>query len=259
MKKTYAKKLFLLFILLSFVLTTCGIGQFFFIPQVPENRINHTEVNVRVHMDLPTIIAPAIGYVIFYRIYLSDHFTSADLRDSGPERILVNPALNADFNHFFPFVDPANQTNFPNLRTFELRNYFTLEWSVGAATNSLLPAGTFYIDFSYIDGRHPTLQQVNSVGAPISPERVLLRYISSLFESEPDRYFLHTPEMAEELDHPNRVNSDVVFPSAAADPATLRHAYVSMYIVAIGTNPIDFSTIMSKATHLGIFKLPSAF
>jgi hypothetical protein len=58
------------------------------------------------------------------------------------------------------------------------------------------------------------------------------------------------------IDSSRNINVDVTGQTGQSNQT---YAYVSMYIIAVGYNNIDFQLIFSKPTHIGIFKLPDSF
>jgi hypothetical protein len=72
----------------------------------------------------------------------------------------------------------------------------------------------------------------------------------SLTSPKPDRFFRNTFELNDPDNATN--NADVAMRTGLSQ----RHAYVSMYIVAFGTNPSNFTPIYGKPTHISVFKLP---
>jgi len=215
-----------------FFLFSCGIEEYYYLPQVPEGNITRIS-NTRAEIKIPSIDSVefyyATGYIIFYRIYISD-YSIVDI--SMSEISQISPMLAEDFNIFEPYTNPAN-TLIPNVNTFRSRNYFELEIDGDIQTILKTTGGTVNIIFSDVIGTSPSLTQGVDV--------------YNLFRSNPeqDRYFFNTEELraSTNADVSKRVDVDG------------QHAYVSMYIVAVGLNPA-FSRIYSKPTHINIFRLP---
>ena len=88
--------------------------------------------------------------------------------------------------------------------------------------------------------------------ANINGREFSLRRSSELISPEPDMFFRNSTELSDITKANSNINADVAVRSGIAIP----YAYVSMYIVAIGLNPVGFTQIYSKPTHISIFRLP---
>jgi hypothetical protein len=239
------KKLILLacvfFLSVSF-LTTCGIDEYYYLPQVPEGNIESGNIT-RGYIVIPSIssdIYYASGYNIYYRIYLSD---TVLLSISESEISLINSTLNNDYSALKPITDPTN-TTLPTATTFTNRKYYLLEFD---SISSTLPTsgGVLNISFPSQHGDSPTAIFTNYGGSE-TRDINLLRSRNAMLD--PDQIFSNTDRLR--YTDPD-TNLDVQPGVTGADLT-----YVSMYIVAFGTNPSNFSTIFSKPTHIGIFPFP---
>ncbi|MCL2440318.1 MAG: hypothetical protein FWD14_01125 [Treponema sp.] len=235
----------LLYIL--FALLSCGIEEYYYLPQDVDIR---KELNTAAVLEIEPITERyATGFTIFYRIYITNAFLSGV--EINTENLMrdISASLFNDFRDLTPFADPANNTSITTENTFKNRNYHELELEgIDIKTVFKTTGGTFRINFQDRAGTEPFLSYDDA-----GTERVyfLLRNNGGgVFTPEPeDRYFFYTPELTStETD----VNNDVIRRSDNADG----YAYVSMYIVAIGQNPDTFQRILSKPTHINIFKLP---
>jgi hypothetical protein len=245
-------KRLLALLLFSVYLISCGIDEFYYLPQVPENNIN-TSFNTDATVILPPIPSQfyyADGYLIFYKIYISDHPTSSEIT-TQPEMLRINNALNSDFIALSSFTNPANQSIVTHLTTFTNRSFFELELE-GEDLRRLLSnrGGNFSIHFPPIIGVSPFLSFTDGTGNTVTYD--LFR--NSDLNFEPDQLFFYSDELVEYTDTLNAINNDV---SLRLDRLS-GHAYVSMYLVAKGSNPVNFQTILSKPTHINIFKLSNA-
>ena len=204
----------------------------------------------------------ARGYSIYYRIYISD--ISIDTIDTQSVMTTINPTLTSDWNHFSQFTNPIN-SQLPTSNAFRIRNYDELQLEKFNINELLkdetLKGGiTFRLSFPPIIGEHPSLIVPGRIEPNTSEvfSRNLLRNIGDgnnngiIFDSKPDRIFFYSPELVSETNHTLGINNDV----ALRSNNVLGHAYVSMYIVAVGSNPTNFSQIYSKPTHIGVLKLP---
>ena len=239
-----------LVIMLTGILSTlisCGIEEYYYLPQVSENNIirsfnTHAEINFP---PIPSEYYYAANYKIFYKIYISDFNTEADITpDLMPG---INPTLASDYRMFEPITDPTNTTSITSINTFRNNKYYELQLEGEDINNILSKAGgSLSISFSPVTGFIPTV----SFGG----QTYNLLRSSSLISPEPrnNLYFQNTQELrnysfAADINK----NADV-----AGRAGTSQLAYVSMYIVASGTNPVNFTGIYSKPTHISVFKLP---
>jgi hypothetical protein len=252
-------------LLLSIPLFSCGIEKLYYLPQVSISNI-HTTLNTEAVITIPNTLNQSEydelspSYSIYYRIYISNLEITSEILPGEMSRI--NTVLNSDYIHFFPFTDSTNQTSVLNANSFRNRNYHELDHMFQG--ESLFTAlrrggGTLNLNFPVIPGNSPTLSEPNRID-PVTREpfsRNLSRNRGDgqnhglNFSLEPDRRFFYTDDL---VLHTNTTdtNLDVHRPAAV-----FGFAYVSMYLVAVGANPTDFSRVFSKPTHIGVFKLPN--
>jgi hypothetical protein len=233
-----------------FGLTSCGIEEYYFLPQVPQERIT------RVHNTEATILAPpisqfyyALNYSIFYKIYISSHHTESGGEMTPQERGMIHPSLASDFDAIFPSTDPTNTTASTAINNlFRNRHFYELELE-GVEIRELLSTsgGNIRILFPTAAWDFPVLFFENSQGYRLSRNR-------DLISAQPvgDLSFRNTEELSNPANANVNVNADV----AGRTGLTQHFAYVSMYIVAVGLDPVLFTPIFSRPTHISIFRLP---
>ena len=217
--------------LFSFYTISCGIEEYYYLPQVPESNINPT-LNTEASITIPTIDRSEFyyfrNYSIFYRIYISDQEIIFDSINTYPSE------LRSDFNAIRPYTDPTNISASTSVdQMLRNRNYYELSFEGKSIDSMLLEGKTLQIIFptdnqrpyAYIDEVNPT------------------NIIRSTNGSENDRYFYYSESLVTDPK-----NTDVARRSG-------ERAYVSMYIVATGYDSINFRTIFSKPTHINIFIL----
>ena len=236
-------------LLLSGFLVSCGLETYYFLRQVPEELINRT-FNTEATIILPPIDDSyyALNYAIFYRIYISEHLTESG-EPTVAEMNTMHPNLASDYNAIFPSTDPTNLTANTNVNTLlKNRNYFELELD-GVDINDLLSTngGSLRILFPTTTGDYPVLSINNE-------QEIRLIRSGELISPEPsgDPFFRNTDELGDPANAINDRNRDV----ASRTGLSQQFAYASMYIVAVGLDPILFTPIYSKPTHISIFKLP---
>jgi hypothetical protein len=225
-------------------LSTCGIETYYYLPQVPERNIQ-TIFNTTATMNLPSLdefhdIRPY--YLIYYRIYTSGSNESGTINTDLLRRN-VNTVLDSDYNAIYPNTDPTNTSSGTPANTlFSSRRYFELELEGVNIRNILTEdGGNIRFSFPTEQGGYPVLS-LNG-----GPEYRLYRsgYFFSINPNDDKRFFRNTPELNSQ-DYADLVYRDL-------SP----HAYVSMYIVAAGTNTSTFTPIYSKPTFINVFKLPN--
>jgi len=262
-------KLLFLLVLFPFYLLTCGIDKYYYLPQVSQGNIKMT-ANTEAEVYLPRLSNNSEyssynpGYSIFYRIYISNNLINAEIQQS--DMSTINSTLSSDFSAFFSLTDPTNYSSLTNASTFKNRNYHELELDSANISEVLTGnGGTFKINFLPIVGERPAIIDTGRKDSNTGEDytRYLFRNSGSgnnngiIFTPEPDRYFFHSPELIEKTDIPiasGGINNDVALRNNRKDE--FDYAYVSMYVVAVGVAP-DFSRIISKPTHIGVFILPA--
>jgi hypothetical protein len=239
------RKPVLIFIACITVFLSCGVEEYYFLPQVPETNITNT-LNTSSVIIIPSIpnnpYYYAVRYAIFYRIYASmNDFSSSSLPPATFS--LINSNLLSDYNYLLPITNPANTSATTSANTFRSRNFFELEFK-DTYISDMLPktGGTLIINFPTSTVNYPTAS-FNS-GAPIWLSRV-----KNQFTLKPDEFFYNNSDLRAE-NATNDINTDVARQSGAL------YTYVAMYIVAVGTHPENFTRIYSKPTFISVFKLP---
>jgi hypothetical protein len=228
-------------------LLTCGIEEYYYLPQVPEINIK-TEFNTGATINLPSLSSYyyALNYSIFYRIYISGQPTSGEINTTAI-RDSISSNLSSDFGAIFPNTNPISTTaGTPANTLFKNRSYFELELD-RVDIKSLLPlnGGNISIQFPTIQGGFPLLSLNDGTEIRLFRSRELISPV-------PDRYFRNTSELSAPENAISNINADV----SGRTGLSQRYAYVSMYIVAVGLNPVAFTPIYSKPTHISVFKLP---
>lgn len=230
------------------VLLSCGVDEYYYLPQVPEGN-NQTDFNTNATVNIPPIPDDyyyAGYYTIFYRIYVSNHLTTSS---SPSEFTLISPNLSSDYNFLLPYTNPVNTSATVSSNTFNSRKFYELDFEETDKI-TMLPrtGGTLIIDFSNNHGFIPNASLDN--GSVINLRRSSKLLISP---DSSDLYFCNTPELRDINNaNPNK-NADV-----AGRSGEMRYTYVAMYIVAVGTNPNNFTTVYSKPTFINVFKLPDS-
>jgi len=222
-------------------LSTCGIEEFYYLPQVSEGWIT-TDFNLGASVTLPSTFLDsfyyASGYVIFYRIYLS-----TIPNGSKDDFSLINTTLASHYNFLYTYVNPTTSSSL-DANTFRNRGYYELEIEGADISKTALSknGGAFTINFPLV-GDYPYIL-FNGTEYPL-----LRSTDNTKFTPEPNRYFLNTVEIRDSANASSEVNADVTAISGAD------YAYVSMYIAAIGRNQRNFSRIYGKPAYINVFLL----
>ncbi|MCL2229583.1 MAG: hypothetical protein FWC01_00645 [Treponema sp.] len=238
-------------IILCFGLAACGLLEFYYLPQVQDIDILSSSLS-GVELRLPSMssISFADGYIIVYKIYISD-FTGNSITPS--QYHLVNSTLQSDYQNFLSLCNPTTTLTLSDLNTFSSRGFYLLEYDKPTGvTHYLNDNANTFISFHPTDYFNPVIIVNND--PPVS----LLRY-SGMESYLPANslFFLNTSELnASYSNEPVRINEDVFIPSSGENLQP-RNAFVLMYVIAIGYNYETFASIYSKPTHVGLFMLPA--
>jgi hypothetical protein len=251
-KTKYGSLIVLAVNLFSFFVLTCGIDEYYYLPQVSQSRIRDKVMNNSATIDIPSIsdFYYATNYSIFYRIYISGQNVDAQIQTSNDILSNINPDLWRDYSAIYPSTDPTNSSASTSVSTlFKNRNYFELElFNVTNIYDTVLSpnGGKLTLQFPAVIGEYPYATFNNESNL------LLKRCSRDLISPVPDLYFLNSEDLNDSAKAIATINADV----AGRTGISQRYAYVSMYIVAVGLNPGLFTPIYSKPTHIGIFKLP---
>jgi len=240
------QKTLVIFSLCLLIFLSCGIDEYYYLPQIPESgivRIFNTEAVIDVPTNLLNEVSHyATGYIIFYKIYISNS-------DKGTviEIINNNSRISSDYNALYSYTDPSNATSIPSLNTFSNRGFYELELEGADIKSTALSknGGTFKISFPPSVGIKPYLDYSGTAYSLYRSNG------GGTFNPKPDRYFFSSPDLNDYANAVSTINADVFGQSGVNE-----FAYASMYIVAVGQNPSNFSRLYGKPTHISVFKLP---
>jgi len=226
----------LLILLVSFCFTACGIEEYYFLPQVEQNLIRG-QLNTRAIANIPSIPSEhyyATGYRVFYRIYLSGV-------DGGSlDTPNFSSSFISDYRAFESLRDPTNTSSIPTISTFSNQRYYELDYPIS------VNGGTLEFVFpNIINNPYVTLNN----GAPVDLKRNS-EFVPSVDHNH-ELFFRNTTGLNEAADSASKKNMDV------ASSSQTGHAYVAMYIVAVGQNPQSLTIIYGKPTFISVFKLPN--
>jgi len=222
-----------------FLLTTCGIEDFYYLPQLSEGwftSMSNTDTQISIPSNFLSTYYYATGYTIFYKIYLSDEF-------NGDRNSLsaINPTLSRNYNELESYIDPTINTAV-EVSTFRSRGFYEIEIENGQDIVLSTNGGTFNIIFPTISNSIPYVSFNNT-------NYILLRQGNESFNPVPeDRYFLNSDEIRNSANATNLVNADVSTGGSL-------YSYVAMYICAVGQNTSNFSRVLGKPSFVNVFKL----
>jgi hypothetical protein len=241
------KKTLVIFTLCFLTLLSCGIDEYSYLPQVPENAITRQltdKVDVEALPSLTGFSHLSARYVIYYKIYIiSSEF------GTYPELINNVPRISSDYSALRSYTDPSNASAIPSSSIFKGRGFYELELE-NSDIKTVLSAGPFFIQFPSASG----IVNKPHINDPDTP--ILRSTDGGAFNPKPTgagyRYFFSSPEMNDYANATPTINADVSGQSGVSE-----FAYTLMYIVAVGTNQTNFSRIYGKPTFLNIFRLPN--
>jgi hypothetical protein len=235
------------YILFTGVFLSCGIEEHYYLEPVPQIRITRVLNTAATINLLPLTQSYATHYSIYYRIYISDLLTDGEIQNSSDGLGRINQSLLSDYNIIYPYTDTSNtalNTDIGNL--FRARSYYELELK-GFDIKSKLPKSGGTVDIKFLaNSGEPTLTR-NGDGIFILSRS----NDNGTFALLPDTDFFYSNELVSNTTTDKTKNADVAPNSANG------HAYVSMYIVSVGTDLVNFTPIYSMPTHISIFKLPN--
>jgi len=244
-------KKIIFFLLASIFIFSCGIEENYYLPQVPQNRIIRTS-NTEAAINLPPIdnYYYALNYTILYRIYISGENLGYDIQTSS-ERNSISSDLNRDYEAIFPSTDPVTTASSNGYNMLKNRSYFELELDrVDIKTILQKEGGRLNILFPTVTDGFPTMSLNDGL-------EINLRRSRELISPQPvdDPSFRNSPDLGKSENANPNINADVTRSSSGST----QHAYVSMYIIAVGLDPSGFTPIYSKPTFISIFKLPNNY
>ena len=237
----------------SLFLGSCGLESYVYL--LPAERGNYTLTSADIYLPSGQP-AEFRNYIIYYRIYLSETLHASAITLSS-QRAAINTALENHFNILdrYTWKDNNSLTPIALNKIFEDNHYFSLYLSAfnnnSAVEISLdntlnLASGLIEFDFTKTDG--PTMT-INS-GTPL----YLFRDNRSN-APRMDRFFIHTTNLSNENNITYSDHIDLQKRSDTTGPSSASYSYVSIYIMAFGTDSY-YSGIFSSATHIGVFRLP---
>jgi len=233
----------LIVLLPVFSLFACGIDEIYYLPQVPGPE---SRDNFRANLIIPAYhlsgLNYASGYRIYYRIYLS-----SEQNVVFPESSNLIPTFVNDYNALWRFENPLDTTLITNFSTFSNRRYHELYYQIDRT------GGTLFFWFPNVPGELPTVKLNDEEPQELIRSEQLKNQIPNYDETE--KYFINTDQLNNNVNAITTFNADV----APGQSDTFLHAYVAMYIVALGVDPITFHYVFSKPTFIGLFKLPNSY
>ena len=230
-----------------FFLISCGLETYIYLEPV-ENIIIDEVMSVTINLP-PRSTQPDEfrHYIIYYRIYLSNH-PPAGTPNDHEYRNAINQALASHFNSLSSLTTIDIISASLVISEFNRLSYFPLsiENSSGIIvpiSNILNNDGVVYIDFTNPDDIGPFVRVNSSQNFP------LIRPSTAYPTPSDNNSFFYSDGIEYIENIGPGINTDV-----HGNPYISR-AYASMYIIAFGIDS-NYSPIYSRATHIGIFLLP---
>jgi len=239
-------------------LLTCGIDEYYYLPKVPDSGVV-TQSNTNAEVYIPSGLLNqvdhyATGYVIFYRIYISN----LELNTVSDILNYTSSKIYSDYNSLLRYTDPSETTYITSLTTFSGKGFYELELEGIDIKSTVLSksGGTFNIQFPTRPGDWPNIEYNENEYSLLRSNG--LKEGGTPFNPVPeDRYFFNSDDLRNYANAIPTINADVAGQQNDVNEQT--NAYASMYIVAVGQNPTTFSKLYGKPTHISIFKLPSLY
>ncbi|MDR2758555.1 MAG: hypothetical protein LBB78_04175 [Spirochaetaceae bacterium] len=208
---------------------SCGVDDYIYLDQVSRDTITVT-LNTMATVRLPPQSSSTYfkNYSIYYRIYVSGNSLEVTIEEGMLST--VSSYLSGDYSAIQPYTNPDTSTSTNVGTLFSNRKYYALD-------NPFPQGTTLTIDFTTATAI-PTIN-----GSPI------LRS-SAVYNPAPDQYFRNDSDL---YSAENTTRNVDVQPGTGGTGQM--YTYVSMYVVAVGVSD-NYSTIFSKPTFIGVFRLP---
>jgi hypothetical protein len=224
----------LLYILgITVVFLSCGIDDYIKLEQVPRDTIR---VNFNI-ATVPLLSQPLDNfryYTIYYRIYVSNNLLEGTIEEGMLSTI--NSNLYSDYSTIHPYTNPDTSTSTNVGTIFTNQKYYALD-------NQFPENIIIAIDFSEAT---PVIKNERvPTSSPIPIQRS-----SAVYNPAPDRLFRNHTDLYS-AENAAR-NIDVQTITGGSGPM---YTYAAMYVVANGVDN-NYSSIFSKPTFIGVFRLP---
>jgi len=248
---------FYFFILLFF--NSCGLEDYPYIFPVYQANVETMQMDTwaKVRIDNNNQSNDYFSnFSIFYKIYLSDY------NNPGNPSIVLNiisPALYSDYNYFYNYIDSTTNVtdNMESLFMNRGFKYLYFEGSRVFRMDELLTSSVFnrylVFDFSSLGGP-PTIEITQLDGSPDRGPFQLMRSKDGFDPLPTDRYLTASDELRSGKNIDDKINGDIATISDPLD--SYLYAYVAMYIVATGYNPVNYQSVYSTPSLIHIFRLP---
>ena len=243
--------------LAALFLGTCGLEDYPYIEPVPQGNISQ-ELNNRAVVNIPGSNTSAFSnFAIFYRIYVSDipveTTTSGISNNDINNNILytINEQLYYDYKYFSPYIDSDTQVNSNMDSLFQGKSYKYLTLQ-NADIDSVLSSSALgkTLVFYFPPGEYPTM----TIG---SNSYILWRSTgttSGTFVPQPDRNFVNSDDLWKS-DYINANMSADVVDKSNISPGDSHYTYAAMFIVAVGFDDTNYSSIYSTPSLIHVFQL----
>ena len=259
------KRNILIFLSIIF-LFSCGLEDYIYIFPVQDSDITRSseQAIVRITNDNDTPDKYFRNYIIFYRIYVSDHLTlSFTVEDFNR----INPVLASNHNTIRPFIGSEifGNRNLDNIfRSIRFR-YLELDGAnIDFILSEGLPSGTpifnSTLTFDFTSNSYPSLAITYQNGTTASYNLFRSTGGNVPFNPLPDhRYFLNDPVLRARDNIDDEWNADVSDLARDNNPvpeADILYSYVALYIAAVGLDSVTYQYIYSTPTLINVFLLP---
>ena len=253
---------FFVILALPVLFLSCGLETYAYLYPIFQSNIYTTAlytatVNIPVDNDYPG--TPFTHFIILYRIYISD-VSEANPQPGG--YATINPALSAHYNSINYYIDTETSFSASLLQSqFINRGYMYLCFEEGemenilSKDNNILDNRSLVFNFSY-NSRPPKMTIRDNNNNPIGTYTLVRS--DELDQPQPDDYlyFGNTPELRSDTYATSAYNADVERNNKAGKGPD-DYAYAAMFIIAVGIDQQDYTTIYSTPNLIHAFPLPN--
>ena len=248
---------FYFFIVLFF--NGCGLEDYPYIFPVYQANVEATEMDTwaKVRIDNNNQSNDYFSnFAIFYKIYLSDFPNTGN-----PALVLdlISPTLHSDYSYFSRYIDSTTDVT-ENMESLFINRGFKYLYFQGMQIlrmDDLLNGSVFnrylIFDFSSLGGP-PTIEITRLDGSPDRGPFLLMRSKDGFDPLPTDRYLVTSDDLLAGKNLDDKINADIAVISNPKE--SYMYAYVAMYIIAAGYNPVNYQSVYSTPSLIHIFRLP---
>ena len=259
------KKQFFVFVILAFLITSCGLDDYVYIYPVNQgNIVQHSSdrATVPINSDNGTVHGFS-NYIIFYRIYISEDLFLSTISDNFNN---INPLLLSNHNSIRPLIGSETFGNRNLEAIFRDLGFYFVEVQGASIDNilgtSVLPPGnqTTFLEFDFGHEGDPNMTIIHP-GSGSSSYTLFRSSGGGSFTTRPlgDRTFNDSTDLKNREYINNDVNADVADlrrNNVLVHEDDMRYTYAAFYIAAVGIDATTYTSIFSTPSLINVFLLP---